>query len=215
VSFRAAFEHRDDLLRAALDEFCDRGYHAASINRILSASGMSKGQLYHHFAGKEDLYLALVEWMIDQKTAWLEEQPPNSGGDLVDTVGLQLRASLEFAAAHPDVDRLSRAVLRERGRPIFAQVVRRFAFDPGSALGSLVARHYAQGRIRRDLSLAFVQRAVLLIVNHLPELLDLDQPADLGPKLDELLAFLRSGLAPPPPRTRSARHPPPRRTRGR
>ncbi|MEO8602522.1 MAG: TetR/AcrR family transcriptional regulator [bacterium] len=215
MTFRASFEHRDDLLRAALDEFCDRGFHAASVNRILATSGMSKGQLYHHFAGKEDLYLALVEWMIDQKSEWLGTQPPTSGGDLVDTIGLQLRASLDFAAAHPDADRLSRAILGERDRPIFGQVVRRFAFDPGSALGSLVARHYARGQIRRDLSLAFVQRAILLIVNRLPELLELDQPSDLAAKLDELLAFLRGGLAPPPRRTRSAGRPPRRPMRER
>jgi Bacterial regulatory proteins, tetR family len=48
VTLRADFVHRDKLLRAALDEFCEHGYRAASVNRILSASGMSKGQLYHH-----------------------------------------------------------------------------------------------------------------------------------------------------------------------
>ena len=197
MTFRADFEHRDDLLRSALDEFCERGYGAASINRILSASGMSKGQLYHHFTSKEGLYLALVEWMIDQKTAWLARQPVPPGKDFVDTLGAQLRASLDFAAAHPDVDRLSRALLGERGQPIFERVVRRFAFDPDSALGNLVAHYYARGQVRSDLSLEFLQRAVLLIVNHLPELLDLDQPADLNPKLDELLAFLRGALAEP------------------
>lgn len=197
MTFRAEFEHRDDLLRAALDEFCERGYDAASINRILSASGMSKGQLYHHFASKEGLYLALVEWMIDQKTASFAARPVAAGEDFFDTLGAQLRASLDFAAAHPDVERLTRALLGERGRPIFDHVVRRFAFDPASALGNLVAHYHAQGQLRSDLSLDFVQRAVLLVVNHLPELLDLDQPADLRAKLDELLVFLRSGLAPP------------------
>ncbi len=169
MTFRAAFEHRDDLLRAALDEFCERGYDAASINRILSASGMSKGQLYHHFASKEGLYLALVEWMIDEKAAWFARQPATAAGDFVDVLGAQLRASLEFAAAHPDVDRLSRALLRERGRPVFDRVVRRFAFDPASALGELVAHHHGQERLRSDLS----------------------------PRLDELLAFLRAGLGTP------------------
>lgn len=197
MTFRAAFGHRDALLRAALDEFCERGYDAASLNRILAASAMSKGQLYHHFAGKQGLYLALVEWMIDQKTAWLSTRPPPTGDDFVATLGAQLRASLEFAAAHPDVERFSRAVLGERGRPIFEAVTRHFGFDPDGALGALVARHHAAGDFRPDLTLDAVQRLVLLIVNRLPELLDLSQPADLAARLDELLTFLRAGLAPP------------------
>jgi AcrR family transcriptional regulator len=199
VTFRSEFEHRDELLRSALDEFCERGYDAASINRILSSSGMSKGQLYHHFTNKEDLYLALVEWMIDQKTAWFARHPIAPVEDFLATLDAQLRATLDFTTAHPDVDRLSRSLLAERGRPIFLVVVQRFGFDPDSALGTLIEHYHAQGQFRSDLSLDFVQRVVLLIVNHAPELLDLGQPADLRPKIDELLAFLRGGLAPSGP----------------
>lgn len=197
MTFRSDFEHRDELLRSAIDEFCQRGYDAASINRILSASGMSKGQLYHHFTNKQGLYFALVEWMIDQKTAWFARHPPSPGEDFIATLGAQLRASLDFASAHPDVERLRRALLAERDRPIFTEVVRRFAFDPDSALGGLVVHHHARGQFRSDLTLDFVQRAVLLIMNHAPELLDLNQPADLGPRIDELLTFLRAGLVRP------------------
>ncbi|MEX2208218.1 MAG: TetR/AcrR family transcriptional regulator [Myxococcota bacterium] len=197
MTFRADFEHRDALLRAALDEFCERGYDAASINRILSASGVSKGQLYHHFATKEGLYLALVEWMIDQKTAWFARHPLAPNEDFLETLGAQLRATLDFAAAHPDVDRLSRALLGERGRPIFAEVVRRFGFDPDSAFGSMIAHYHARGQFRGELSLAFVRGVVLLIVNHAAELLDLRGAKDLGARVDELLAFLRGGLSRP------------------
>jgi AcrR family transcriptional regulator len=197
VSFRDRFEHRDELLRAALDEFCERGYAAASLNRILAASGTSKGALYHHFAGKQGLFLALVEWMIDQKAAWFAEHPVAPGRDFVSTFGRHLRAALAFAAANRDVDRLSRALLRERGQPIFVEVTRRFAFDPDSALGSLVAEAHARGELRAELSRDFAVRAVLLVVNRLPELLDLAEPAQLGPRLDELLAFLKGGFARP------------------
>ena len=197
MTFRAEFEHRDELLRSALDEFCERGYDAASINRILSASGMSKGQLYHHFGTKEGLYLALVEWMIDQKAAWFARHPVAPSEDFFAMLGAQLRATLDFASAHRDVDRLSRALLGERGRPIFAEVVRRFGFDPDGAFGSLIAHYHAQGQFRSELSLAFVRSVVILIVNHAPELLDLRRPKDLGAKLAELVAFLRGGLARP------------------
>ena len=195
MSFRGDFEHHDALLRSAVDEFCERGYDAASINRILAASAMSKGQLYHHFTNKEGLYLGLVEWMIDQKAAWFAQHPlePLSDGFLA-TLGAQMRAGLGFAAAHPDIDRLSRSLLAERGRPIFAAVTKRFGFDADSALGIVVDHYFAKGEFRSDLTLAFVRRVVLLIVNHAPDLLDLTESGDLDPRIDELLAFLRGGL---------------------
>ena len=81
MTFRVEYEHRDELRRAALTEFTERGYDAASLNRILGASQMSKGQLYYHFAGKEALFLALVEWMIDEKVRWLADHPPELAGE--------------------------------------------------------------------------------------------------------------------------------------
>ena len=198
MTFRADFAHRDDLRVAAVNEFCARGYDAASINRILAASGVSKGQLYHHFDGKEGLYLALVEWMIDTKVAWFTTNPITVGNDVIDVLGKQIRAAAAFAVDHPDIDRFSRSVLAERGRPVHDAVVARFGFDPDSALGALVAQGHHDGTVRRDLSLEFLQRAVLLVINHSRELLDLHAPADLDERVDELLSFLRAGLAAPP-----------------
>lgn len=197
MTFRAAFEHHDELLRAALDEFCDRGYDAASINRILTASGMSKGQLYHHFDGKEGLYLALVEWMIDERGRWFARHPVAARDGFFDTLAVRMAASAAFASGNPDVQRFSRALLAERGRPIFARVTARFGFTGDSELADLVAHHHARGEFRPDLGLPFVQRAVLMIVNQAPDLLDLDDPADLERQVHELLTFLQHGVGRP------------------
>lgn len=195
MTFRRDFEHRDDLRRAALDEFCERGYDAASINRILSTAGMSKGQLYHHFAGKEGLYLGLVEWMIDEKRRWFSGHPLELPDDFFDALGAQVEASVDFAAEHPDVGRFSRALLAERGRPIFPVVTDRLGFDTTSALGALVRHHHGQGAFRDDLPVEVTERIVLLVVNHLPDLLDIDRPAGLGDDLDGVISFLKRGLA--------------------
>lgn len=197
MTFRAEFEHRDELRRAALDEFCARGYEGASLNRILSASGVSKGQLYHHFDGKEGLYLALVEWMLDEKVAWFAEHPPPAGDGFFETLAARIRAGLRFAAEHPDVERLSRGVLAERGRPVFDRVVARFGFDADGPLAELVALHHGRGELRTDVPLELLQRTVLVFVNQLPELLDLREPADLDDRLDAALELLRSALSPP------------------
>jgi AcrR family transcriptional regulator len=196
VSFRADFEHRAELLAAALDEFCERGYDAASLNRILTVSRVSKGQLYHHFASKEGLYLSLVEWMIDEKLAWIAArhiEPPGEH-DFFAAVRTQIGASLAFAAARPDIDRLSRALLAERERPIFDAVTKRFGFTTDSPLAELVRAHHAAGAFQSNLTLDFVTRLVMLVVNHLPELLALSAPADLEEQIDELMDWLHRSL---------------------
>ena len=44
------------ILPAALDEFAAHGFHDASLNRVIDATGISKGSMDYYFDGKEDLY---------------------------------------------------------------------------------------------------------------------------------------------------------------
>lgn len=86
-------ETRDELLLAALRVFADRGYRQAGVDEIAAAAGYSKGALYWHFSGKEDLLQALLEERIDapmrELVALLESAPPERD--------MSVEASREFA----------------------------------------------------------------------------------------------------------------------
>jgi AcrR family transcriptional regulator len=53
------------LLEAATDVFTVKGYHAAAMDDIAEAAGVSKPVLYQHFPSKLDLYLALLDASCD------------------------------------------------------------------------------------------------------------------------------------------------------
>jgi AcrR family transcriptional regulator len=57
---------RDRLLRAARSVFARSGFHGASVEEVASEAGFSTGALYSNFAGKEDLFLALMEREINE-----------------------------------------------------------------------------------------------------------------------------------------------------
>jgi len=54
-------ERRAQLLEAAREVFVAQGYHAAAMDDIAVAAGVSKPVLYQHFPGKLELYLALLD----------------------------------------------------------------------------------------------------------------------------------------------------------
>src|ERR671911_856341 len=54
-------QRRAQLLYAANEIFTSRGYHAAAMDDIAEAAGVSKPVLYQHFSSKLDLYLALLD----------------------------------------------------------------------------------------------------------------------------------------------------------
>ena len=45
-------EKQEAILRAAGEEFAEKGFAGASINRIIRESGMSKGSVYYYFEDK-------------------------------------------------------------------------------------------------------------------------------------------------------------------
>ncbi|MBL4763436.1 MAG: TetR/AcrR family transcriptional regulator [Gammaproteobacteria bacterium] len=55
---------RQTLLEAALEEIHQQGFQAASLSKILSRTGLSKGALYHHFPNKKALGYAVVDELI-------------------------------------------------------------------------------------------------------------------------------------------------------
>jgi len=54
---------RDKILHAAMGLFLRQGYENTSVQAIIDAVGIAKGTFYHHFKGKEEMLVVLVESM--------------------------------------------------------------------------------------------------------------------------------------------------------
>lgn len=64
---------RGQLIEVATSLLADHGYEGTSIEAVLTAAGVSRGALYHHFAGKEALFTAVLEVLSDRITAQITE----------------------------------------------------------------------------------------------------------------------------------------------
>ena len=64
---------RGQLIEVATSLFADRGYEGTSIEAVLAAAGVSRGALYHHFAGKEALFKAVLQALSERVTAKVTE----------------------------------------------------------------------------------------------------------------------------------------------
>lgn len=60
---------REALLEAAAHVFGRDGFHAASTRAIATAAGVNQALIGYHFGGKEGLYLAVYQSMVEQLSA--------------------------------------------------------------------------------------------------------------------------------------------------
>lgn len=59
---------RVDLMRSAETVFAEQGFEAASVEAIAERAGYSTGAIYSNFAGKEELFLALLDERMTART---------------------------------------------------------------------------------------------------------------------------------------------------
>lgn len=122
---------REQLIDVATRLFAAQGYDGTSIETVLREAGVSRGSLYHHFAGKDALFLAV-----------LEEVGVRIGADLADA----MRDAPDGVAA---LKAGCLAWIRMAADPVIRQVVlvdgpavlgwRRFKDDEQRSLGEIRA----------------------------------------------------------------------------
>ena len=59
-------EIKDKTIKAAIEEFAENGYKAASTNSICKKAKVSKGLIYYYFKSKEEIYLHALKFAIDR-----------------------------------------------------------------------------------------------------------------------------------------------------
>jgi len=99
-----AEETRAALVRAARELFTEKGYAATGTEEILQRANASRGAMYHHFAGKEELFRAALEVVEEEFITQLAEAGA-PGDDIWDEVcnGCQLFLDI---ATQPSIQKL-------------------------------------------------------------------------------------------------------------
>ena len=188
-------EGRDELLAAALQVFASKGYRQASVDDIADAAGYSKGALYWHFSGKEDLLLTLLEERIDapmrELVALLESAPPDRDMSLEGSREFARRLSEERDAVLLEREYWSLAI---RDPELRAHYAERQAELRGAFAGALEARARHLGTPDLPMPAEDVARLVMSIVGGL-SVDELIEPGSVRPELvSETLALVYAGL---------------------
>ncbi len=165
------------------------------MDEIASAAGYSKGALYWHFSGKEELLLALLEERIDapmrEMVALLESAPPERD--------MSVEAGREFARL---LTRQREAVLLEReywslairDPELRARYAEREAELRGALARALEARARHLGTPALPMPADDVARVVMTIISGL-SVDELIEPGSVRPELlAETLALVYAGL---------------------
>ena len=97
---RRKLETRQQILDGAYRVFVRAGYGAASVDEIIAEADVSKGALYHHFSGMEEMFRAILAEHV-RRCAEQMAGAIDAGAPLLANTENVLRASWETAMADP------------------------------------------------------------------------------------------------------------------
>ena len=179
---------RLDILRAAARVFRRRGVAAAGMREIAEEAGLSPGNLYHYFSGKDEILLFCQERTLERMLAAVA----SANGPAAERLRAVLRAhvhsmldEMEGTTAHLDVEALP---ARMRAQ----MIERRDAYE--RAVRGIVAEGMKRGEFARG-DAALVTRAMLGAVNWTARWYRPDGPQSVDEIADGLAEYLVKGLA--------------------
>jgi AcrR family transcriptional regulator len=188
-------EARDELLTAAVRVFARRGYREAGVDEIAAEAGYSKGALYWHFSGKEELLAALLEERVDA--------PMRDRFDLLASAPADRDMSVQATQAFAEqLEGEREALLLEReywslairDPELRARYVERQAELRDALAAAMEARARHLGTPDLGISAEDVSRIVMSIIGGLA-VDELIEPGSVRPELlGEALAVVYAGL---------------------
>jgi AcrR family transcriptional regulator len=139
---------RDAILKAALDEFSERGFAATRLDDVARRAGIAKGTIYLYFSDKEALFQELITSMLGPLIADLKALPSHDGPvrtALEHLLGLFAKEIYGTPRRH-----VLRLVMAEGPRfPRLAEFHFRHVAGPAmEAIRTLLARAVERGEIR-------------------------------------------------------------------
>ena len=96
-----AEERREQILRAGMEVFAERGYQEASMVEIARAAGITPAVIYDHFASKAELQITLLERQTEELLTFVGSAVAADFDDTAERIRIGVDAFFTFVEEHP------------------------------------------------------------------------------------------------------------------
>jgi TetR/AcrR family transcriptional repressor of nem operon len=143
-------ETRKRIVAEAATLFNQHGYDGSSMTALMEATGLEKGGIYRHFAGKEEIAAAAFEYAWEAATR-ARTHDLNSTTNTVDKLKLFIANFVERRPVVPGgCPLLNTAIDTDDGNPVLREHARRALRQWLKLLRSIVGKGIRSGEIRRE-----------------------------------------------------------------
>jgi AcrR family transcriptional regulator len=138
---------RGTILQAAVAEFAEKGYKAASVSAIVAAAKIAKGSFYQYFEDKDDLYVHIIATMIARPklAAFEAERHRLEDLNLTEFLRLVFHRQADIFHEAPILINISMDLHKMSHEPVYAKVMRECVPISENVFAPYIQYEIAQG----------------------------------------------------------------------
>jgi AcrR family transcriptional regulator len=153
-TFHNLTEHRKmEILNTAIEEFAMNDYQSASISNVVKKLDISKGGFYRYFKDKKDVYLYLLDTILNLRLANTGELLDDTEIDFFESLITNISLSIRFDLEHPMYSSFLYNALQERNSNVLGNIQLGLKKKLMASVQKAIMKQSGAGNIRNDVSL--------------------------------------------------------------
>lgn len=143
---------RNEILKAAYEEFAFTSYHLASVSNIVKKLGVAKGSFYRYFENKIDLYSYLIHHAYEMRMDQLNDLLDNQANGFFDILRENFHDKIVFDLNHPLESIFLYNALQENNNDEAGSALKELFNEVNKFIINLVINYQEKGELNKAIS---------------------------------------------------------------
>jgi len=143
-------ERQSEIIRVAVELAADKGVDSVTTQDMADAMHLTQGSIFRHFATKDDIWVAVMQWMRDRLMKVLDKAAADATGPL-NAIERMFFAHIAFISKHPAIPRLLFSELLHKKNSKLRQLIQGIISGYEARIAGLLEDAKSQSAVPDDL----------------------------------------------------------------
>ena len=143
-------ERQGEIIRVAIDLAAEKGVDSVTTQDMADAMQLTQGAIFRHFATKDDIWVAVMQWIRERLMQVLNKAAADAA-DPLDAIQRMFLAHIAFISKHPAIPRLLFSELLHKKNSKLRQLIQEIISGYEARISGLLEAAKSRSLVSADL----------------------------------------------------------------
>lgn len=143
-------ERQSEIIRVAVELAAEKGVDSVTTQDMADAMQLTQGAIFRHFATKDDIWVAVMQWIRDRLMKVLDKAASDAS-DPLNAIERMFFAHIAFISKHPAIPRLLFSELLHKKNSKLRQLIQEIISGYEAKIAGLLESAKSQSLVSDDL----------------------------------------------------------------